>query len=243
MTFSTGSHLRLLTYNIHGCIGKGGRYNAGAIIQILKDVDADFVALQEVYDEKPEDRQFLRALDSLKYQEVEYGITLMHDTRGAYGNIFLSKWPLERVEKIDLSVTGCESRGAIRVLGRAHGVELDITSTHLGLRKSERIIQINQLMKAWDLPSSNPDPNHLFCLMGDLNEWAPGTKGLRLLDTVLGRSIGLRTFPAGFPAFCLDRIYVLPRNQVQKRFVLNNPHSRRASDHLPLVCDIAVGEQ
>ena len=40
--------LRVMTYNIHSCIGGDRRYDPERILTILRDVDADIIALQEV---------------------------------------------------------------------------------------------------------------------------------------------------------------------------------------------------
>lgn len=240
MTLAKSSRLRFLTYNIHGCMGRGGLYHAGRILEILREVDADFVALQEVYDEKPRDRQFLADLEKLSYPEIEYGITMIHKTRGAYGNVFLSKWPLEKVEKIDLSVPPFEPRGAILARADTGGLRVDIAATHLGLNKNERAAQVLKLMHHWNPPMELARTRSLFCLAGDLNEWAPAGEASRLLRETFGRSRRLRTFPARFPAFALDQILVIPPARVEKRFVFNSRLSRRASDHLPLVADVVL---
>jgi endonuclease/exonuclease/phosphatase family metal-dependent hydrolase len=40
--------LRVATYNIHRCRGLDGRTSAGRIAEVIRAVDADIVALQEV---------------------------------------------------------------------------------------------------------------------------------------------------------------------------------------------------
>ena len=40
--------LTLATYNVHRCIGTDGRYSPGRIVSVLRELDADVIALQEV---------------------------------------------------------------------------------------------------------------------------------------------------------------------------------------------------
>lgn len=240
MTSRQRRQIRILTYNIHGCIGRGGRYDAEAVLTVLQEVEADFVALQEVYDEKPQDRQFLASLRKLSYPSIEYGITMIHKTRGAYGNVFLSKWPLKSVDKIDLSVQPFEPRGAIHVNADILGTSLEITATHLGLNSQERLAQVSKIINRWETNNRQSGSKSLVCLVGDLNEWAPRGEVARLLERTFGKTRKLRTFPARFPTFALDRILVRPETRVSKLSVINSRLTRRASDHLPLVAELSM---
>ena len=40
--------LTLVTYNIHACVGTDGRFEPARIAGVLRELDADVVALQEV---------------------------------------------------------------------------------------------------------------------------------------------------------------------------------------------------
>lgn len=239
-TDPTPATLRLLTYNVHGCIDCGGVYDFEAILQVLSEIDADVVALQEVYDEAPEDRQFLKALKRTPYPFIEYGRTLMHESRGAYGNVLLSKWPLEEVERLDISVPDAEPRGAIRAQVALPRARIDLTATHLGLGAKERGAQIERLMSHWKLPQRPRSRRRPFVLMGDLNEWRFGFNILFRLNRSIAPTPYLRTFPAAWPAFALDRIYLRPISLLQDLHVVDTPLARHASDHLPLVADLAL---
>jgi endonuclease/exonuclease/phosphatase family metal-dependent hydrolase len=107
--------------------------------------------------------------------------------------------------------------------------------THLGLLPGERREQVRRLMDALGRPTSR-----LVILCGDINEWFAVGRPLRWLHARLGRSPTLRTFPAGFPLFALDRIWVQPREAVVKLAVHDTPMARVASDHLPLTVDVDI---
>ena len=44
---STGTTFRAATYNVHGCVGTDGRHDPDRIIRVIRELDADVVALQE----------------------------------------------------------------------------------------------------------------------------------------------------------------------------------------------------
>jgi len=229
-----------MTFNVHGCIGRGGKYDQGLVMQVIEESDADFVALQEVYDEDPEDRRFLSSLENSSYSEMVYGITLTHEMRGPYGNVFLSRWPLSEVKRLNISIEPYEPRGAIRVKAKLGQRCIDLTATHLGLRKKERAMQLSKLIDEWKLGERESSEDEIFCFMGDLNEWLPGGGILRQLSRQFGRSPFIRTFPSGRPAFALDRIFVRPRQLALRWFAARTQAARRASDHLPLLADLKL---
>ena len=225
--------MRLLSYNIHGCVGRGGRADPAAILRVIRAADADVVALQEVHDEGATDRSFLRALETqLDYPVVLYGPT-MRKSEADYGNVLMSRWRPRTIQRLDLSQPGREPRGAIRILLEHASHHWEITATHLGLSSSERRQQIERL--AQPSPSSGAS---IRILMGDLNEWFPGSRNHRLLNAQFGDAAPLPTFPAPWPFLELDRIHVHPRETHVTRQSFVAAGARDASDHLPLLADI-----
>jgi endonuclease/exonuclease/phosphatase family metal-dependent hydrolase len=227
------STLRLLTYNIHGCVGRGGIEDSERVLGVIESANADVVALQEVHDDDAADLNFLRGLERMEYKEVIYGETLRKDF-GPYGNVLMSRYPLADMERLDLSIAGAEPRGAICAtletrLGRTH-----VTATHLGLKCSERRRQIEQLLERKAASESDCS-----VLMGDFNEWFPWSRNLRRIEGAFFRSGKQATFPARFPLFALDRIYVTAPmlNVVFNRIDTRN--AREASDHRPLLAEIS----
>ena len=57
--------IRIATYNIHKCVGTDRRRDPGRIIEVLAEIDADIVALQEA-DLRFGDREGLLDLDQLQ---------------------------------------------------------------------------------------------------------------------------------------------------------------------------------
>ena len=232
--------IRILSYNIHGCVGRGGKDSTASILSILKEVNADVVALQEVYNDPSQKEPFLKTLKTLEYPETEYAITDTSRPRGAFGNVLMSRIKAKEVTKIDLSVRPYEPRNAIRIQTDVDGCPLDVTATHLGLNRWERLLQLQKLSEEFDFGSKGQRPDGICCLVGDLNEWSSRSRAWRLLDILFGKSPRPRTFPSRYPALALDRILVMPQTALQLSWVINSRMARLASDHLPLVADLTL---
>lgn len=227
--------MRLATYNIHGCIGGDRRFDPGRILDVLKELDADVLALQEVEsrdDGEPDPlRLFARELGC----HVIRGPTLVR-AGGAYGNALLSRRPVHAFERLDLTVAGREPRGAIDARVSDHGEGIRVIATHLGLRPAERRQQIRRLLHRLGGRDAPPA-----VLMGDLNEWFFWGRPLRYLRRFFARMPAYRTYPARWPALALDRIWVHPPERLLAVNVPRTAATRLASDHLPVVATIATG--
>ncbi len=231
--------LRLLTYNIHGTIGRLGREDPGAVLEVIRRADADVIALQEVYDDEGQPGSFLRKLEGLGYAATIHGPVLKH-ARGAYGNVMMSKIEPTEIQRIDLDTGGLEPRGAIRFHLDLPDGPLDVCGIHLGLSPGERLRQIRRL----DTELAKADDRHddvLQVLMGDLNEWRPGTRFMRAVRRRFPHVSRCRTFPARWPLIALDRIAVRGNIRNLRFRRIDTPPADRASDHRPLLAEIEPG--
>jgi endonuclease/exonuclease/phosphatase family metal-dependent hydrolase len=231
----TTKALTVATWNIHGAIGADGRYAPARIVDVLREVDADIVALQEVASEQAHEN-FLRDLERETGFHVAAG--LLRQRHGDdFGNALLSRYPVQSVEHLDLTVDHYEPRGAIDVcIDVGIALPLRVIATHLGLRPGERREQVRRIISAFERDSPHPT-----LLMGDLNEWFLWGRPLRWLHAHF-RNIppAPPTFPARRPVFALDRIWVSPSGGVTRLARHSSSLARAASDHLPLVADIVV---
>ena len=222
--------LRVMTYNIHSCVGGDRRYDPERILAILREVDADIIALQEVggfmHGELEQAHFFEHKLDMravIGHNRFRSNIS--------FGNVLLVRKDIEieDMSLVDLSVVPFERRGAIDCILRTRVGNIRTIATHLGLLVRERRKQIeiiaNRLLER---------PQPITLILGDFNIFGPERRRLRRIGAphVLPK---LYSFPARRPLMSLDRIWAIPNDRLTKLDRLRTPLSRIASDHLPLV--------
>jgi endonuclease/exonuclease/phosphatase family metal-dependent hydrolase len=230
----TGSRvLRIATYNIHGAIGSDGVFMPRRIADVIAELDADIVALQEVPLGGRDAPDVLPMLHDAADMSAIAGPTL--DTPGRrYGNAVLTRLPVRGTRTLNLSFGRREARGALDVDVASAGGLLRIVATHLGLSARERRAQIASLIAAFDTPALP------VILLGDINEWFVWGYPLRALVTHFKAAPAPRTFPARWPVFSLDRIWMHPVERLIDVHAHRSALARVASDHLPLVARIRV---
>ena len=237
--------LRVATYNVHRCRGIDGRVKPERIAAVLKEVDADVIALQEVVnvsDGEPHEHQaaFLASELGLNWQLGEN----RRFRGGAYGNVILSRHAMRRVENYDLSVKGYERRGCLHIdVDLEAGQVLHIFNVHLGTDYMERRHQGRRLIGAEILLNRRLNGPRL--MLGDFNEWAPGLT-TKLLKSHL-QSVDIRkhlkrtrTYPGLVPLLHLDHIYHDEELELRKLTLHRTRKALVASDHLPLVADFKL---
>lgn len=229
--------IRVVTYNIHTCVGVDGRYDPGRIVAVLREIDADIACLQEVGAR----RGIGRHSDQWAYLGEATGCRVILGTgirqhRGRFGNAILTRFPIVAARSIDLTVVGHEPRGAIDADLLIADRVLRVIATHFGLRASERRLQANRLMNLLgETSTASRREAGAVLLMGDFNEWRGRSGAIRVFDRRLGPSAAERTFPSWMPVLALDRIYAEGPAVLDEVSVYRSPLARLASDHLPLV--------
>lgn len=232
---SRTERIRLATYNIHGARGRDGRRAPDRIAEIVRRLDADVVALQEVDARRSRSNKSdtFRFLADATGMHAVPGPTMLGD-EGNYGNLLLARRAPARVERIDLSVDGYEPRGAVVARFETPVGIVRVAGTHLGLAAAERRAQTARL-----LAHLAPADGIATVLLGDLNEWRPRSAVYRALHRRLGPGRAVRSFPAGRPILALDRIWTDRGLRVLRLHAVRDPLTRVASDHLPVVAEIA----
>ena len=223
--------LRVVSYNIHCGIGWDGRFNEQRILDVLKEIEPDVVALQEV-ESRASGIDMLQWLAKGMDFHAVAGTTLLH-ADGHYGNGLLTRCPVIRSRLLDLSFGRREPRGAISADLDCNGEPIRIVATHLGLRPAERREQVQLLLKLF-----RESPDDRAVLLGDLNEWFLWGRPLRRLHKYFTHTPSPATFPSVMPVFALDRLWTHPRAILRGISVHASPKARAASDHLPLVAEL-----
>lgn len=223
--------LTIATYNIHGAVGTDGLFAPARVADVLREVSADIIALQEVPLGGAGMPNVLRILQHATGFVAVEGYTFSVSGR-RYGNAVLSRYPIVATRKIDISFGSREPRGALDADISCHGHPLRVIATHLGLRPAERHEQIRKLLQVFDTDQM------AVVLMGDVNEWFVWGKSLRWLVSHFQAVPAPATFPSRWPLFALDRIWIRPRHRLVHVEVHGTPLARLASDHLPLIAHI-----
>jgi endonuclease/exonuclease/phosphatase family metal-dependent hydrolase len=227
--------VKVASYNIHKCRGVDRITRPDRIIEVIGELGAHVVALQEV------DRRFGRRGGLLDPSAIkrDIGMQLLVQSdvahrHGWHGNALLVRSDPISYSRSRLKLPGGEPRGAIVVeLDLGEG-EFRVIAAHLGLFRRSRVNQVSALLTAFlDLP---PMPT---VLLGDLNEWRHRRRSaLRGLEPTFRIAPPILSFPSRRPIFALDRILGWPAGLITDLAVHDTPLARRSSDHLPLTANV-----
>jgi endonuclease/exonuclease/phosphatase family metal-dependent hydrolase len=247
-----GFTLRAMTYNIHSCIGTDKEVNPQRIARVIREANPDIVALQEVDKGIPRTRHQDQAellAEILSMESSFFPVVSSGDQK--YGLAVLSRFKFSDVHcdwlpilypKLKLNL---QRRGCIRTTFQTPAGPVLFFNTHLSLYRLERRKQIQTLMGDGWLAGAPSDSAIIFC--GDLNAgpFSPVyTRLSRILsDVQRGRQNSARpkaTFPSRRPLLRIDHMFVSSNFKMLDLKVPRTTESRLASDHLPIVADLAL---
>jgi endonuclease/exonuclease/phosphatase family metal-dependent hydrolase len=238
--------LRVLSYNIHKCIGGvDRRYDPTRVIEVIRKLDADVVMLQEV------DAGVSRSRGDQQVDLLGEELGLPHrtwypnvDVRGGghYGNAILSRYPLIESTNIDLSLRFRKKRSVLHGVVRVRHDDIDRTvhlfNMHLGLARYERRRQLAKFLDSD--PFANLHHDTPVVVGGDLNDVYGGLASLLSPAGFRGIERRPRTFPAWGPVRALDAIFVRGTLDFLQLSRCDSDLARRASDHRPLVAEVRL---
>ena len=215
------------------------------IVEVLGEINADVIALQEVLsipDGRPEDDQARFIAEQLKLLHTVGGTRRLRG--GIYGNVILSRWPILATHNYDISVRGREQRGCLRADVEVAGSRLmHVFNVHLGTAYLERRHQGRRLIDEAILNHQELAGPRL--MLGDFNEWTRGLASKLLASHLVSADVRLhlprsRTYPGVLPLLHLDHIYYEDSLQLEAMTLFRSRLSLLASDHLPLVADFQL---
>lgn len=238
---------RLLTYNVHRCVGVDRRLDIARIVAVIAEHEPDIVCLQEL------DVGRARTGGVDQARAIAEGLSMsfrfhpaMRVESEQYGDAILTPHPERLIRAAALpsvrGVPGLEPRGALWSEVELGGTTLNVINTHLGLVPREQRLQAAALIgKDWIDATTGPT-----ILTGDFNATSltrPYQAIVRRLadaQRLLGKRPTVKTFPSSFPAIRIDHFFVSPHIRPTGVIAPFSPLARMASDHLPLVLDFEI---
>jgi endonuclease/exonuclease/phosphatase family metal-dependent hydrolase len=229
--------IRVASYNIRKSVGLDRKRRPARILDVLNEIDADIVFLQEV-DRRVGDRKstiseaLLTAHSDYQAADVATRIRSL----GWHGNAILVRHgiAIKKAWRIKLPVV--EPRGAVVADISINGMTLRCVGTHLGLlarNRRQQIKAITQILQ--DSPEEFPT-----IIAGDFNEWSKTDRAVSLFGNRYSSLEPLPSFHSALPVAALDRIIISNDISAKTSSVHKSKKSKIASDHLPLWADLLL---
>lgn len=227
------------------------RRNLRRIAALLRRINPDVVALQEIDQSSVWAGNFDQLDYLLGHTELKYSVFGVHNRREgrlnlAYGNAILSRYPIVSSETVAFGNRPIGEKGFIFAEVDIPGGHLPLVNLHLHYRsRAKRFDQLKQLIDFLrdkrDAHAAEWDMLPIVC--GDFNTpqgKADVTTALQehlesLAHYTLHPRRG-RTFPSLLPVRLLDFVYLPPRARRPKSRVLRS----LVSDHRPVLVDFYV---
>lgn len=232
------NRIKVASYNMRKGIGADRRRSPERILDVLGEVDADIVALQEA------DRRFGtrhcvipdHLLDERSdWQSVRFG--MRPGSMGWHGNAILVRKSARIVACEPIHLPALEPRGAVTAEVETDGGAIRVVGMHLDLSGLWRRKQAAAIM-AHVASSTQRRPT---VMMGDLNDWTASSGCLRDFGRDYRFAATGPSFHAKRPIGRLDRIMVSHDLRIVDCGVHASAAARRASDHLPIWATIEFG--
>jgi endonuclease/exonuclease/phosphatase family metal-dependent hydrolase len=240
---------RIVTYNVHRCVGNDRRLDVARVAEVLARLEPDIVALQELDVGRARTNKVDQANEIAERLDMacHFHAALQVETE-LYGDAILSAFPEKLIQRGPLPghplLPQLEPRGALWLEVEIEGAKVQVVNTHLGLVPREQQMQAAHLAGPKWL--GHPRCKGPRILLGDFN--ATGTSVVyRTLTAKLAPARRLAptrqptsTFPSQLPVLRIDHLFVSREIVVKDVFAPFDPLTRVASDHLPLVMDFEV---
>ncbi len=251
--------ITVASYNVRKAIGTDRRRNPQRVLDVLHEIDADIIALQEA------DKRFggrgaavphELIDDHGMYKPVFFGVKhrrvldrmpggkhvdaiLKINTRnmGWHGNAILVKQHIGVLDCAALDLPTFEPRGAVLAELLVGDKPVRVIGMHLDLSGLWRRRQIRAILDA----VSRRRQHMPTILMGDTNEWRDVGGFLHDLGPNFHIAPTGPSFHSRHPVAPLDRIIVDRHFNIDAAGVHMSASARRASDHLPIWARLTNG--
>ena len=229
--------IKVASYNIRKGLGTDRIRNPERILTVLREIDADVVALQEA------DRRFGRRAailsanhlaDHSPWKSVPLGAR--PHSSGWHCNVLLVRKDATVLDCEAIHLPTLEPRGAVMADLRINGTAVRVIGMHLDLSGLMRRRQADAILAHIDA-STQQLPT---VMMGDLNEWTRHSGCLKDFGKRFRIAATGPSFHARRPVGRLDRIMASPDLTITDCGVHITHASRAASDHLPIWATVAL---
>jgi endonuclease/exonuclease/phosphatase family metal-dependent hydrolase len=212
-------------------IGTDRRRMPERTLEVLREIDADIIALQEC-DRRLGERAGVIPLHMLDEHSPwrAVPVAMRAKSMGWHGNALLVRKDATVADHRRIEIPALEPRGAVRADVTFAGLTLRVVGMHLDLSGLWRRKQANAILNEVD-GCSERMPS---VLMGDLNEWTPRSGCLRDFGRAHRFAETGPSFHARHPVGRLDRIMVSDGLKIVEAGVHGSAAARTASDHLPI---------
>ena len=238
---------RILTYNVHRCLGTDGRLAPTRVADVIAAYEPDVVALQEldVGRSRTGGIDQAHAIAQALGMHVHFHASLKV-LEEEYGNAILTHRPSQLVKAQALPgwarKPALEPRGALWASVQIGGTEVQVINTHLGLRRHERLAQVDALLgPQWLGHKACREP---VILVGDFNATPRSRAYLHLAQHLWDAQARFArpkaTFPSRLPFLRIDHVFVSRAIRVLRVETVRTPLARVASDHLPLLVEFQI---
>ncbi len=241
--------IRVMTYNVHSCIGADGKLFPERIARVIKRQNPDFIALQEIDRSRKRTKMQDQARLLAEHLDMKHVFRpILSGADGEYGLAVLSRYPIARAQGFILPQLSArkpsEKRGIMHIVAETPAGRTHLFNTHLSLHRKERLTQIRHILEHSALAEVPDDESVIFC--GDLNA-GPSSPVYRLLSSRLRDAENLRpetasapTFYSSWPLLRLDHIFHSKQLKPVRVEVIDDWECRLASDHLPVIAELAA---
>ena len=240
---------RIVTYNVHRCVGNDRKLDVARVADVLAALDPDIVALQELDVGRARTGGVDQAQEIARRLHMSWRFhpaVIVEEER--YGDAILTRHPEKLIQAAPLPgyerLPHLEPRGAVWVEVEIDGKPLQVINTHLGLVPREQQIQARWLAgQAW---LEHPSCAGAKILLGDFNATATSvvyrtlSAKLQPARRLSPNRVATSTFPSPLPVLRIDHVFVSSQIAVRDVFAPFDPLTRVASDHLPLVMDFEL---
>jgi endonuclease/exonuclease/phosphatase family metal-dependent hydrolase len=226
---------RVATYNIRKCVGLDWRRRPDRVVEVLREVGPQVVALQEA------DRRFGDRRGTLPVERLAAAaglrVAVPSDSGGSHGwhgNAILVSDDVEVREVGRLRLPCFEPRGALLADLEVKGEALRVVGVHFGLHAASRAAQAHAVLAELERRQDGAAE----IVLGDFNQWRDQGGCIGILTERLTAAPARPSFHTSRPVAPVDRILVGSKLRILDHGVHASSLARRASDHLPVWADV-----